>query len=282
VVIKLAVVVTACLALGATAASAAPEESTVPTVRTEPALVQHVAELAALEAPLPLPTDRAPRIVLAGDSVADSFASGLAAEAARRGIGMSRSVRSGCGILPGLPTTRDGYTPPWTTACEGAAPAWRSQIAAMPADLVFFLSTWDGSTRLVDGEFVDPATPTGHATIAGLMREVVDVIAPPGSGRGVVLLAEAIPTTGEVTGVPDLTRIAEARVHLAVLRTVARSDPSRIRVVDLGQWLCPLGPPCPEVVEGVLARPNDGGHFSPDGAAWVAPRLLDALGLAPR
>ncbi len=64
-----------------------------------------------------------------------------------------------------------------------------------------------------------------------------------------------------------------------MLRNVARSDPDRVRLVDLGQWLCPLGPPCPEVVDGILARPNDGGHFSPEGAAWLAPRLLDALGV---
>lgn len=253
---------------------------TTPAPPTEPALVSRADEVRRLQAPFALPVDRAPRLELVGDSVADSFSSAVAAEAQRRGASFTRSVKPGCGILRGLPTTRSGFTPAWAAACAANVDDWRREAAAIPADLVLYLSTWDGSTRLLGGAFVDPTTMTGFQTFSDLVRETVDAIAPPGSGRSVVLLAEAIPTRGSVSGDATPDRILEARVHRAVLRSVARSDPARVRLVDLGQWLCPLGPPCPEVVDGIVARPEDGGHFSPDGAAWLAPRLLDALGVS--
>jgi SGNH domain (fused to AT3 domains) len=278
-VVKVSIAVAVLVAVLATGDVALAGTGAVPAPPTEPALVSRADEVRRLQAPFALPTDRGPRLELVGDSVADSFSSALAAEAGRRGVSLARSIRPGCGILRGLPTTRDGYTPPWATGCAAAVDDWRRQAAAIPADIVMFLSTWDGSPRLLDGTFVDPATFTGFRATADLMREMIDAIAPVGSGRNVVLLAESIPTHGAISGDATPERIAEARWHRAVLRDVARSDPARVRVVDLGQWLCPLGPPCPEVVDGIAARGDDGGHFSPDGAAWLAPRLLDALGV---
>jgi hypothetical protein len=266
--------------MGGVAASRPPRVESRPAV--DPAVAARVAEVRALERPLPLPGDHAPRILLAGDSVAATVAVPLAAAAAARGVTMRTSVHAGCGILRGLPTTLDGVTPPWAAGCDRAAPGWRAQLARTPGDLVLLLSTWDGSPRLLDGVFVDPRTPEGRMTMVALVREVVDAVAPVGSGRAVVLIAEAIPTRGTTTGDPSATRVAEARQHRAILRAVARADPTRVRVVDLGEWLCPAGNPCPELVDGVHARPDDGGHLSPEGAIWLAPHLLDALGLTAR
>jgi hypothetical protein len=278
-VVKISVVVTALVAVVALAGPAVAGPVAAPSPPTEPALLPRADEVRRLQAPFQLPTDRAPRLVLVGDSVADSFSAAVAAEAQRRGASFSRSVKPGCGILPGLPTTRSGFTPAWAAGCASNVDNWRREAAAIPADLVLYLSTWDGSTRLLGDTFVDPITMTGFQTFSDLVRETVDAIAPPGSGRSVVLLAEAIPTRGSVSGDATPERILEARVHRAVLRNVARSDPDRVRLVDLGQWLCPLGPPCPEIVDGIVARAEDGGHFSHEGAAWFAPRLLDALGV---
>jgi hypothetical protein len=250
-----------------------------PRVGIDPALAARASEDRILGAAPALPTDRAPRVVFVGDSVAATLVVPLTAEAAARGIGLLRSVRPGCGILRGEPTTLDGVTPPWASACDRAATEWRAEVARMSPDVVLLLSTWDGAPRLVNGVFVNPATPEGRALTVALFHEVVDAVAPVGSGRTVVLLAEATPTQGLVTGDAALTRVAEARRHLTVLRTVARADPTRIRLVDLGQWLCPMGAPCPTTVAGVVARPVDGGHFSVEGAAWLAPQLLDKLGL---
>jgi hypothetical protein len=253
-----------------------------PDVGIDPVLAARASEDRILGAAPALPTDRAPRVVFVGDSVAATLVVSLTAEAAARGIGLLRSLRPGCGILRGEPTTLDGYTPPWASACDRAATEWRAQVARMTPDVVLLLTTWDGAPRVVDGFFVNPATPEGRAVTAELFREVVDELAPVDSGRTVVLLAAATPTQGITTGDATLARLAEARRHLAVLRMVARADPARVRLVDLDQWLCPAGAPCPTTVGGVIARPEDGGHFSAEGAAWLAPQLLDKVGLTPR
>jgi hypothetical protein len=250
-----------------------------PQIGVDPALAARAREDRVLGAAPALPTDRVPRVVFVGDSVAATLVVPLTAEAAARGIGLLRSVRPGCGILRGEPTSLEGDTPPWASACDRAATEWRAEVARMSPDVVLLLSTWDGAPRLVDGLFVNPATPEGRATASDLLREAVDDLAPVGSGRTLVLLAEATPTQGVLTGEATLARVAEARRHLAVLRMVARADPARVRLVDLDQWLCPAGAPCPTTVGGVIARPEDGGHFSVEGAAWLAPQLLDKIGL---
>jgi len=249
------------------------------TLTPDAALASRVDELAGLAGPLSLAAGPAPRFVFAGDSVANTLAPALSAEARARGAAASQSTQPGCGLLPGLPTTLDGYIPPWTRACERQVPGWRRQIAAMPADVVVVLSTWDGSPRTLDGAFIDPGTVGGRRTAVDLFRQLVDALAPAGSGRAVVFLAEAIPAPGSLTGDASTMRINEARQHRTTLREVARAMPDRVRVIDLGQWLCPLGPQCPTSFDGVVTRKDDGGHFTPEGAAWIAPRVLDALGV---
>ena len=57
----------------------------------------------------------------------------------------------------------------------------------------------------------------------------------------------------------------------------ARDHPDNVAVANLADIVCPGGAPCPKKVDGIVLRPKDGNHFEPDGAAWVAPRLIDEL-----
>src|SRR5262249_29159042 len=56
----------------------------------------------------------------------------------------------------------------------------------------------------------------------------------------------------------------------------AQHPPTRA-CADRGDIVCPGGSPCAATVDGITLRPKDGGHFEADGAAWVAPRLMDEL-----
>jgi lysophospholipase L1-like esterase len=47
--------------------------------------------------------------------------------------------------------------------------------------------------------------------------------------------------------------------------------------MDISPIVCPGGPPCPTTLDGITLRPNDGGHYDAEGAAWLAPRLMDGL-----
>ncbi|MDQ1477078.1 MAG: hypothetical protein QOE62_2307, partial [Actinomycetota bacterium] len=59
----------------------------------------------------------------------------------------------------------------------------------------------------------------------------------------------------------------------ALLRRFRARHPDQVTLVDLAAMLCPQGPPCPERVDGLQARP-DGRHFTPRAATWAARWIL--------
>jgi hypothetical protein len=62
----------------------------------------------------------------------------------------------------------------------------------------------------------------------------------------------------------------------ALLRRFRARHQSQVSLVDLATKLCPAGPPCPERVEGLHARP-DGRHFTPTAATWAARWILTEI-----
>ena len=99
---------------------------------TEPALVSRADEVRRLQAPFLLPTDRAPRLELVGDSVADSFSRAWPRRPSDAAASFARSVKPGCGILPGLPTTAVRVHAAWAAACTSNVDGWRQQGGGDP------------------------------------------------------------------------------------------------------------------------------------------------------
>ena len=62
----------------------------------------------------------------------------------------------------------------------------------------------------------------------------------------------------------------------ALLRRFQARHPDQVTLVDLATKLCPSGPPCPEKVDGLHARP-DGRHFTPAAATWAARWILTQI-----
>jgi hypothetical protein len=236
-------------------------------------------QISALETPANL--GHGARIILYGDSVAASLGWGLVPEAARRGASVETAVQPGCSGLRGVVVGEQGQTIPWAAGCERfAVSGWQPDIAAKPADAILWMSGWDIGYRMVDGTFVQPTTPEGRQKIAELYREAADVMAPPGSGRRIVFVLWTPPAPSYK--LPDLPANADeqAAQQRAVLHLVVQSDPARFSILSLFPYLCPAGPPCPTYpVPDVAPRPADGGHFSEQGSAWIAPKILDALGV---
>jgi hypothetical protein len=153
-------------------------------------------------------------------------------------------------------------------------------MVANAADVYLWLSSWESAPHVVDGVTYDARSTAGRAGLASLVRETADRMVPPGSGRHIVFLSPALPTTG-ARGVPPPRAFWEARALRALLREVVRSDPSRFSLVRLDRILCPSAtPPCPVTFpDGATPRPEDGGHLDRTGSDWFAPRLLDLLGV---
>lgn len=241
------------------------------------------AEPTAATMNLEIPATLGPgaRMVFMGDSVGGNVARALAPEAARRGAVVIPSTVPGCSNIGGLPVMANNQVLPWAPTClthlEGS---WRTGIAATPADAVLWLSGFDGSRRLIDGTIADPATPDGRARIAALIMQTADIVAPAGSGRRVVFLLPAPQSPSLKFGAADAASVSVMENHAAILYLVILGDPARFSMLRLDTYLCPDGWPCPlEVIPGLAPRGGDGRHLSPAGAAWLAPQLLDTLGV---
>jgi hypothetical protein len=100
------------------------------------------------------------------------------------------------------------------------------------------------------------------------------------AGGAKVLIVELPPPAAfSERGAPQPGVIERIDALNRFFRHYVRERPG-VALVDLASIVCPDGPPCPETRDGVTLRPRDGGHFSEDGARWVAPFLFDEIARA--
>ena len=224
----------------------------------------------------PLPLDPRPtRMVWAGDSIAATLGDAIKAGAAAHGVEVTDRTISGCGMVRGLPAD-DTLTPiSFVTACDGAIPPHQVDIANLRPEVVTWLSTWETANRVVDGQSLVFGTPEADTKLLELIDESAQRLM--ATGARLVILTMPPNTTGPTRPiVPEAE--AQSAIHLDDLyRQYATAHADRVSILDLAALVCPGGPPCPTVVDGVTLRPVDGGHFADDGPGWVAARVLDQL-----
>jgi peptidoglycan/LPS O-acetylase OafA/YrhL len=267
-------IATAAVIVVATSGATPPPRFLVATpdsvVKTRPAAAP-VAPLQQSEAQLGVT-----RMLLLGDSVADTLGNELRATAATHGVAFEAYTRPGCGMTTVVPLLDSGAEVPWGEACASdTAKYQRDAIEGVAPDVVLWLSTWETSDGIA-----------GDATVRFGSRAADDaLLAELEAGRdrlvagGARLVLVTVPPPAETSEVHPL-RADEAirRRHLGVLfRRFAARHPADVGVADLSAIVCPRGDPCAASVDGVVLRPYDGNHFEGGGPAWVAPRLYAAV-----
>jgi peptidoglycan/LPS O-acetylase OafA/YrhL len=243
-------------------------------------VLQHKAPTVASTAPgTPTPPAALGRVLLVGDSVAESLGDALQLLAAQRGTALSTATRPGCGMVTGTPTLPDGSPVPWGRACSDSTLAYLDEAVAQNApNTVLWLSTWETADRIVGDRLYRFGD---HETDAVLLRKLEEsrqhLVQ---QGARLIILTNTPRAERSETYVRNPADDAKIERLNAIYRKFAARNPESVTVVDLAAIVCPDGPPCPEVVDGVQLRPRDGGHFEGDGPGWVAPRLLDAISRA--
>jgi peptidoglycan/LPS O-acetylase OafA/YrhL len=228
---------------------------------------------AAVAAPAGAPAAPPPRrILLVGDSLAESMLDALKAAAAEQGVEFYAASVTGCGILGGEPVDLGGAPYKWSAACEQAIPNYQNvRLAQTHPDVVIWLSGWDRVPRLVNGQQVSPTTMSGRAVFAGLIDEAAKRLTSTGARLVLTTVAPPSPSDQNPDPSPDPTFEPMNRM----LRDYARTHADTTALVDLAGLLCPSGrQPCPEEISGVRPRHRDGNHFEPDTAGWVARQLM--------
>ena len=213
------------------------------------------------------------RVLLVGDSVMDSLSAALRSTAAATGVSLASATLSGCGTVIGEPTGDDGTAYPWAADCARKIPGLQTAaVTRNRPDVIAWLSSWEAADRILGGELVRVETPSGFQTIYDLIDQAVQRLTATGARVAFLTLPPA--TNGDDVAPPTDNTLNRDRLMDEMLTWYAYRHPATTYVVDFSDKVCPGGPPCPEVVDGVRLRPNDGNHYSPTGAAAVAPWIL--------
>ena len=238
------------------------------------------ASAGAVEAP-PAAVPAAPRVMIVGDSVANSLAPGLRAAAQFRGWRLWDVSVPGCGLSSDVGEHWDGSGwRPKETRCD---PPWRArwplQVAAFRPDVVVMLvGAQDAFDRRIDGQVVKFDTLAGTLLARHDLDEAIAVLGA-GGARVVVLT-----TPYYVLGWP--MRIDEHRSSMyapwidrynSIQRSAVLAAGGTAEIRDLNQLLGPDGI-WTDTVAGIRVRHRDRMHLSPEGAAfvarWLAPTLI--------
>jgi len=232
---------------------------------------------AKADAALQLPdTARAQRVLLIGDSTACSLWPGLHAVGDAQGIATDQGSVFGCGIaVDEFTSTRNEAVTPDSSRCKPFLDwALPHALARAKPTVVIWMSIWEKSDLVVAGRTIVADTAEWEAEIMQRMdARLAELTA---NGARVVMVTEAAPAPNPAQSTETFDRAADDAGYVrldALLRRFAARHPDKVSIVDLASQLCPAGPPCPEQVDGLHARP-DGRHFTPTAAVWAARFVL--------
>ncbi len=227
--------------------------------------------------------DRPPRVLLVGDSVANSLAPGIMNQANARGFQFWNASLPGCGFATEEGDHQIGSS--WVGPVSQCQPTWRTRwpqhLAQWNPDVVV---VGMGGQVTYDRRFGDNVIPFDTPGGAELARQELDAAVGLLSARGakVVLLTALYGKLGWPLQI-DIDRSGFNPAWIdewnSVATQVATAHPRSAQLVDLNQRLDPGGK-WADTVDGVQAR-TDGVHLTPEAAdiaaAWLVPQLLAAV-----
>ena len=225
------------------------------------------------------PAPGTPRVhaLMLGDSLAWTFANGLAVESAGWGVSIENLAQLGCDLDPLSTVSIMGQS---TNAAQGCAQwqtKWPQVISADNPDVVGLLvGRWEVSDRLIDGRWVTVGDPSWDSRLTGLLNQAVDVL----SARGARVVLFTLPYIQQNTEQPDgqpWPQNVPARTDTfnALLRKVADAHPGVASVIDLNRMLSPGH--YTDTVDGVVVRSSDREHISLQGGELVRSTVLPEI-----
>jgi peptidoglycan/LPS O-acetylase OafA/YrhL len=222
------------------------------------------------------PPGQPARVLVVGDSIALTLAQQLERPARRAGIAMTNKGVLGCGVVRGGPFRYFGKQQNIPPNCEAWPRLWADHIGRFDPDVVLaVVGRWEVMDRVHNGAWTHLGEAAFDQYVNDELERAVGVLT---AGDAIVAFTTApYFFRGER---PDGGRWPEddpARVDRfnAVLRAVVARHPSNTALLDLNARTSTGGKYTP-VIDGISLR-FDGVHFSPEGAAWLAPWFFGAL-----
>jgi peptidoglycan/LPS O-acetylase OafA/YrhL len=256
--------------------TSAPRQQIPAPVSPPPAPTPDAAVAPPSGAPVPAPPRR---VMLVGDSLAESLLPGLEQAAMENGVQLFPASVPGCGVIGGEPLDLAGVPFKWSVDCERSIPKYHvSRLSQLHPDMVVWLSGWDRTERLLNGQRVSPRTIEGRQVFMKLIDEAATRLTATGARLVMLTVAPAAPSDEYPDPPKDDSLVQMNRL----IREYARQHADRVAIADLDHMLCPKGQPCPRSIDGVEPRHRDGNHFEEDTATWMARKLMpEVIAAAP-
>jgi lysophospholipase L1-like esterase len=223
------------------------------------------------------------RILLVGDSVAETIGSGFESGASRLGVHLRDDGVLGCGLVPVDRVRRGGLWQAMPEECAGEAARIDGRVKAYGPDVLLVLfSIWDVLDAELDGRVIPAGSEEADRRITDQLRRLAD--GAESHGASVVILTAPYNGRGRTAPQVKWDEDDPARVdHFnSVLRRFARDRPE-IRIADLNSFTAPARAYTNSLL-GVRLR-YDGVHFTHAAGelafAWLWPQLQRLPALRP-
>jgi peptidoglycan/LPS O-acetylase OafA/YrhL len=229
------------------------------------------------------------QMVVVGDSTACTMVEGLAAVGDVDGVRVADGTVIGCGVV-------SGRVPPYyyggvnlerlTKNCQAEANSREtSAIAERSPNVILWGSQEERASVLATSgsgnKVLVTGTPEWKTVMLRRMNARVTQFLATGA-KVVLLLQPAFVEAGSPTK-PTEDDVEFERLN-GLLKEVAAAHPGRVTTINLAARVCPTGPPCPYIVDGIGASQPygngvraDGQHYGLAGSLWVAEWLLPKI-----
>jgi peptidoglycan/LPS O-acetylase OafA/YrhL len=220
-------------------------------------------------------TGSARRLLIVGDSVAKSLASGLGSYAQPGAVQVTDAAVLGCGITIGGPYRYSGQLRQQGHQCLGWEARWRAALnRTKPEAVALLVGRWEVMDRSYQGRWTHIGDPVYDSYLKDQLKRALALLSAT-HGRVVIVTAPYYRRGEQPNGELWPEDVPErADRWNAMLRQVA--DSANVPVVDLDRKAGPAGH-YQETVDGVRLR-YDGVHLRKEAVRslgpWLLPRLL--------
>ncbi len=217
------------------------------------------------------------KALLVGDSVPFSLGWGMELVEGSYNVEVDNRGAPLCGLALGSPLVVQGGTVPEAVFCPQWPERWEEWVDQGQPDVAALLvGRWELVDRVHEGRWTHIGESTYDRYLRSQIDRAVDIL---GQGGRPVVLVTMPPI--DPPRRPDGTRYPEddpGRVERfnEMLGQVAAARGPQVTIFDLF-GLTAVDGEYARTIDGVDVRDDDGIHFTVDGGAWVAQRLLPAL-----
>ena len=224
------------------------------------------------------------KVLLVGDSVAETLGWGLEVDDAVYGVKIIDKALIGCGVTREEPVFYGGKVVDMESYCQDWPTIYSKEIKTIrPQVVVLLVGRWEVANAYYHNHWTHIGRPGYDQYLTKELDLAVSVLT--GEGARLALLTAPYYNSGIILGGQPLPENNPARVKLfnTMLYRLAARYRKNVAVFNLNKRLCPSGHYQLDI-DGIQVRTNDGIHITVAGGEYVQPWLLPrlvALSIAP-